>query len=1269
MAKLKTALENAVSGKAGVQSASYPAPKVEPVNAFGVLEPDINDAVNNTYIVIDPAPTATSVVSFYWNGDETIPLETSDGSSMRVKVPPALVIAAANTTIAVIYAVVGPDDPQGVASSPLSLVVGKYTEPAYPKPVITEAQGGELDVTQLKANAHVTVQPWPGIAVGQMLWLNAVSSPPIKLTKWQGFRITSTGVQSTVIGLTALQTLDHDTDLTLKLEVSFDDGATKKPFPLATYKIINAKDLDLPAPVLKEASGGVLNPINVLNGATATVEYTDMLLIDSITLVWNGDKTSIAAKPGNTDKKVDFAVPVNLIAAAMGKSIEVSYEVTRHGEVLLSKILSLQVSALSEENLSQSTPLVDEAENGLLDLNMLEGDAHVTVPNWPLAAAGQTVWLKVAGSNGVPTLELLTGYPIETDEVRTGLNVAIKRGDLEKFADRSELKVFCKIGFSGSGNEEATTALTIPIFIIKSQPPVYIEDFEALGPPFSEHTTLDTPAMTISSTTTFYLAQINPHYMPYVVNMCIAPPYRPETATDTITFTLKTPATTVRFGAYSGATTALIHYINKEGTVLKRDFTLLNQRQWIEYTSSAQSIHKITMTSSHSQNQVVWVDNFTITYKKVTAAFGRALDGTATLYTDPYPPPKISTADIFNILDPNKDNAVDSTYIVITNIPATYLVSFYWNGDYSIESVTSEGKEIRVKVPANLVIAAGDIYPQSIIVIYSVLNPTVPGGVASDSLLLTVRKYVRPKPLIVEANDATNELDVGALTADAHLSLARWPGQDIGQKLWLRVVSTPQITLQNWNPLTVSALGEQRRVIAKAKLKTLADESTFTLMLEASFDAGATCFAFSEQAYKIINVKELDLPAPVVKEAISDVLNPVAVSSGATATVAYADMLATDSITLIWNGDKTSIAAKPGNTDKKVDFAVPVNLIAAAMGKSIEVSYEVTRHGKALPSRKLTLTVNQLSAGDLDPFKPIIVEANGTTVVDLNTFEGDAHIKVAEWPLAAVGQRVWLTVYGPTGAPLAQLLTGFPITEADGLNGIARSLAREQLDSLSAKASIRVEMKVTFDGSTNEISAIRFPEPVYSIVPVIVIPTLTIDTSMLVLSGRLVRFGGTPTTPPPGTSATRVASGGVPPYKYSVEPNAVDINATTGKVIAFRDGQGTVTVTDDSGQTAQYVVSVSNVLDIDGWTGDQTYNTATNLAASYGGRLPTLEEWRFFRTAYNGAPGIENGSGQAWSSTSAGGDNYYTISPNTGAEATIGAQGIAKGWAILRRLI
>ncbi|MEX6676606.1 hypothetical protein QWI18_11810 [Pseudomonas sp. W2Oct36] len=240
---------------------------------------------------------------------------------------------------------------------------------------------------------------------------------------------------------------------------------------------------------------------------------------------------------------------------------------------------------------------------------------------------------------------------------------------------------------------------------------------------------------------------------------------------------------------------------------------------------------------------------------KLTAAIKQALDGTLSINAALYPRPKVEPADAFNVLDPNKNNAVDNTYIVIDNIPATYLVSFYWNDDYSIVPVASVGTQIRVKVPSALVIAAGETLPQPILVIYSVLNPNEPDGVASEPLQLTVRKYVRPaypKPVITEAQGT--ELDVTALTANAHMTLAAWTGQAVGQKLWLSVVSTPQITLQNWNPLNVTTLGAQSRGISKDLLKTLNDGSTFTLKLEASFDGGATRFPFSEQAYTIRSV-------------------------------------------------------------------------------------------------------------------------------------------------------------------------------------------------------------------------------------------------------------------------------------------------------------------------------------------------------------------------------------------------------------------------------
>lgn len=63
--------------------------------------------------------------------------------------------------------------------------------------------------------------------------------------------------------------------------------------------------------------------------------------------------------------------------------------------------------------------------------------------------------------------------------------------------------------------------------------------------------------------------------------------------------------------------------------------------------------------------------------EKLSAAIKQALDHTLSVdNTAAYPRPKVEPADAFNVLDPNKNSAVDNTYIVIDNIPATYLVSF-----------------------------------------------------------------------------------------------------------------------------------------------------------------------------------------------------------------------------------------------------------------------------------------------------------------------------------------------------------------------------------------------------------------------------------------------------------------------------------------------------------------------------------------------------------------------------------------------------------------
>jgi len=240
---LEGSFKDAASSKSMI-NASYPSPRVEPVNAFGVLEPDVNDAVNKTYIVVEPAVPAPFLVLFYWNGDTTsIPAETSNGAPIRVKVPAELVIQAADKRINVIYSVLDPSSSTPVPSDPLSLLVGKYTPPVYPKPVITEASDGVLNVSALTADANLRVADWPQQVAGQKLWLTVISDPPIVLqNKWRPVAVPASGPLSRKLAKARLQTLKDGSTLTLKLEIGPDEQHLS-PFSEASYAVKAVPDI------------------------------------------------------------------------------------------------------------------------------------------------------------------------------------------------------------------------------------------------------------------------------------------------------------------------------------------------------------------------------------------------------------------------------------------------------------------------------------------------------------------------------------------------------------------------------------------------------------------------------------------------------------------------------------------------------------------------------------------------------------------------------------------------------------------------------------------------------------------------------------------------------------------------------------------------------------------------------------------------------------------------------------------------------------------
>jgi len=238
IAVLEAAAKQAEAGGMSVKASIYPAPSVRPVNGFGVLQPDVT-GVDNVQIVVDyTGMPNTDILSFYWNGDTTsIAPVSADAKPKLVSVPAALVIAAAGKNINVIYSVTDAANPAGVPSDAHTQVVERYTPPVYPKPKITEAPNGELDVSKLTGNAHVTLAAWTGQAIDQKLWLTVTSTPQIVIENWNPLTIKNLGPQARQLGLDKLKTLTDGSTLTLTLQYSPVGSNEKLPFSQESFTI------------------------------------------------------------------------------------------------------------------------------------------------------------------------------------------------------------------------------------------------------------------------------------------------------------------------------------------------------------------------------------------------------------------------------------------------------------------------------------------------------------------------------------------------------------------------------------------------------------------------------------------------------------------------------------------------------------------------------------------------------------------------------------------------------------------------------------------------------------------------------------------------------------------------------------------------------------------------------------------------------------------------------------------------------------------------
>ncbi|CAN1602021.1 hypothetical protein [Pseudomonas mediterranea] len=265
----------------------------------------------------------------------------------------------------------------------------------------------------------------------------------------------------------------------------------------------------------------------------------------------------------------------------------------------------------------------------------------------------------------------------------------------------------------------------------------------------------------------------------------------------------------------------------------------------------------------------------------------------------------------------------------------------------------------------------------------------------------------------------------------------------------------------------------------------------------------------------------MDLTAPSVKQATgsspTQQLNPVAAKDALTVVIPDYGVQPGDQVSVTWAGTAgagshtTPVQTLPPNRE----IAILVSVIAFNLGRSVTVTYTVTRNGnESDPSAALNLTVQTIAENDLLVTKPRILEAanNGEGLeLDVSNMVRDATVRIDSWPLIAHNQRIWLRLEGikANGSFYEKVWSGTSnwVSTEWYLQGYGEKVVPyNELRELRDGSTLRIEFKASFNQSHDEAEAVTFPPRTY-IVKAVALMTPTLDSvkdtgGLEVLEGR-----------------------------------------------------------------------------------------------------------------------------------------------------------------------
>ena len=398
-------------------------------------------------------------------------------TSLVFQVPPSAISANFCEKVTLSYTV--SHSGTGPWMSP-SRVVKVLNISGLPAPQVTQATGKVLDLNTFKGDAEATVIPYDYRAEGQPCWLwvtgKLEDGSDHNFEVLFGEPLTEQWLQegvSTLLPRHELQKLADCEPFEVHFAVNFNgqsDQASAEKFPVLTLGIVQ-EDLVLKAPTVREAVGDQLTVWNGRDGVTVRVEYERISPRQTISVCWkqsDGTCLALESRPGNSNPGyVDFQIPREAVIHGIGKTVAINYTVTRKCKEATSPGLPLKISI----PVRLPTPVVlqatSSATGGILDLRTFAEDADIIVEAWWFILLGQRGWLECKGTkdDGSPYAhQVMISEAIEQGDLG-GLQRVLKREELEKFLDRSELLI--EFHVTPDGSPDLSQAIKFPVLTLE----------------------------------------------------------------------------------------------------------------------------------------------------------------------------------------------------------------------------------------------------------------------------------------------------------------------------------------------------------------------------------------------------------------------------------------------------------------------------------------------------------------------------------------------------------------------------------------------------------------------------------------------------------------------------------------------------------------------------------------------------------------------------------------------------------------------------------